>query len=72
VIGCAKQLMKEFGSKVPRTVEEMERLPGSSDPETVERELMAQLPRAKWTVFSNAMILHVYDECEWPEKLRRS
>lgn len=124
VIGCAKKLVDEFGGEVPRTVEEMVRLPGvgrktanmvlgnalgnpgiavdthllrvanriglvqSSDPEAVERELMRQLPRARWTAFSNAMILHgretctarkpkcpqcvVYDECEWPEKVTRS
>jgi endonuclease-3 len=50
----------------------------------VEHELMEKVARAKWTAFSNAMILHgretctarkpkclecvLYDECEWPKK----
>jgi endonuclease III len=120
VIGCARKLVAEFGGEVPRTIEEMIRLPGvgrktanmvlgnafkkpriavdthvlrvanrvglvhSTDPDAVEYELMRQLPRAEWTTFSNAMILHgretctakkpkcwecvLYDECEWPEK----
>jgi endonuclease-3 len=56
----------------------------SSDSVVVEHELMEKVARAKWTAFSNAMILHgretctarkpkclecvLYDECEWPEK----
>jgi endonuclease III len=120
VIGCARKLVAEFGGEVPRTIEEMIRLPEvgrktanmvlgnafkkpriavdthvlrvanrvglvhSTDPDAVEYELMRQLPRAEWTTFSNAMILHgretctakkpkcgecvLYDECEWPEK----
>lgn len=56
----------------------------SIKPEIVEQELMAQIPEAKWTVFSLALILHgretcnarapkcrgciLHDECEWPEK----
>ena len=50
----------------------------------VEQTLMRQIPKAKWTAFTNAMILHgrgictarnphcdqcvLYDECEWSEK----
>lgn len=56
----------------------------SKDAEEVEQMLMNQVPKDKWTVFSNAMILHgretctarkprcgecaLYAECEWPEK----
>ncbi len=58
----------------------------SKDPEEVERALMAQVPRERWTAFTNALILHgrrvctarrpkcracvLYDLCEWPEKAR--
>jgi endonuclease-3 len=56
----------------------------SKDAVEVERELMKQVPKNKWTAFSNAMILHgreictarkphcgeciLYKECEWAEK----
>lgn len=57
----------------------------SKDTEKVEEELMEQIPKNKWTVFTNAMILHgretciarnpkccdcvIYNQCEWPDKL---
>ncbi|MEW5942218.1 MAG: endonuclease III [Pseudomonadota bacterium] len=56
----------------------------SKNPEEVEKQLASQIPPAKWTFFTNAMILHgrqtctaknpkcpeciVYAECEWPDK----
>ncbi len=56
----------------------------SDSAEEVEQTLMKQVPKEKWTVFSNAMILHgrqiciarkprcgecdLYSECEWPQK----
>ncbi len=59
-------------------------LVASNDPEEVERRLMALIPRAQWTPFTNAMILHgretctakspkcpecvLYAECGWAEK----
>ncbi len=63
-------------------------LVASDDAEEVERQLMALVPRAQWTAFSNAMILHgretctakapkclacvLYAECAWPQKLPRA
>ncbi len=60
-------------------------LVASDDPEDVEKRLMELIPRAQWTLFSNAMILHgretctakrpkclecvVYAECVWPQKI---
>ncbi len=62
-------------------------LAASNDPEVVETRLMELIPRAQWTVFTNAMILHgretctakapkclacvVYAECAWPQKTPR-
>jgi endonuclease-3 len=59
-------------------------LAASKIADKVERALMPQVPPAKWTAFSNAMILHgrrvcaartprcgscvLYRECGWPEK----
>jgi endonuclease-3 len=59
-------------------------LASSKNADKVEQELLAQVPHDKWTVFSNAMILHgreictarkprcceciLYTECAWPEK----
>ncbi len=59
-------------------------LVASDDPAEVERRLMELIPRAQWTPFTNAMILHgretctakapkclacvVYAECAWPGK----
>jgi endonuclease-3 len=56
----------------------------SDSAEDVEQTLMTQVPKDKWTIFSNAMILHgreictarkprcrecgLYNECEWPQK----
>jgi endonuclease-3 len=56
----------------------------SKNAEDVEQALMKQIPKDKWTTFSNAMILHgreictahkprcgecgLYKECEWPDK----
>jgi endonuclease-3 len=56
----------------------------SDNAEDVEQTLMTQVPKDKWTIFSNAMILHgreictarkprcgecgLYNECEWPQK----
>ncbi len=56
----------------------------SKDPDKVERELMAQVPKEKWTPFTLAMILHgrqicrarrprcgdcpLFDLCEWRDK----
>ncbi|NIR61621.1 MAG: endonuclease III [Gammaproteobacteria bacterium] len=117
---CCRQLVDEFGGRVPRTVEELVRLPGvgsktanmvlgnafdrqavfvdthvlrvsnrlglaaSKNAHRVEEALMEQVPRGKWTVFCNAMILHgretctarkprccdcvLFPLCEWPEK----
>jgi len=58
----------------------------SDKADKVEEELARQIPRSKWTAFSNAMILHgrevcaarkprccecaLYDECRWAEKPR--
>lgn len=58
----------------------------SKNAEDVEQALVKQVPKDKWTTFSNAMILHgreictarkprcsecgLYKECEWPEKLQ--
>ncbi len=59
-------------------------LVASDNPEEVETRLMELIPRAQWTEFTNAMILHgretctakapkclacvVYAECAWPQK----
>lgn len=59
-------------------------LAGSGNADKVEQELMDQVPRDKWTAFTNAMILHgrevctarrprccdccLYADCVWPEK----
>ncbi|MBI2314412.1 MAG: endonuclease III [Betaproteobacteria bacterium] len=59
-------------------------LADSDDPEKMELALAKQLPKARWTAFSNALILHgretctakkpacaecvLNDICEWPEK----
>lgn len=59
-------------------------LVASDDPAEVENRLMEIIPRARWTPFTNAMILHgretctakapkclacvVYGECAWPGK----
>jgi endonuclease-3 len=59
-------------------------LVASDDPAEVEQRLMELIPRAQWTPFTNAMILHgretctakapkclacvVYAECAWPGK----
>lgn len=59
----------------------------SKNPDKVERELMEQIPKQKWTLFSNAMILHgrhvctakkprcrdcvLYRVCQWPDKSRQ-
>jgi endonuclease-3 len=56
----------------------------AQDAEAIERALMPQVPRAQWTAFSNAMILHgrevctaraphcgecvLNDVCPWPNK----
>ncbi len=56
--------------------------------ETVEQELMDLVPRPKWTLFSNAAILHgretctarkpncrdcaLYSDCRWPDKVLRN
>ena len=56
----------------------------SKNADTMEQELMKQLPQDKWTRFSLALILHgretctakkprcsicvLYSECQWPEK----
>jgi endonuclease III len=58
----------------------------STNAEEVEQILMSQLPKEKWTFFSNALILHgreictarnprceqcvLYPECGWPQKER--
>jgi endonuclease-3 len=58
----------------------------SQNPDKVEEELMKQIPPDKWTPFNLALILHgrqtcnakkpkcgiciLYDECEWPEKIK--
>ena len=58
----------------------------SKNAEDVEQALMKQVPKDKWTAFSNAMILHgreictarkprcgdcaLHKECEWPDKLQ--
>ncbi|MCE5194650.1 MAG: endonuclease III [Nitrospiraceae bacterium] len=56
----------------------------SNNPDRVEQELMASIPKNKWTKFNHALILHgretckarkpscsiciLYNECEWIEK----
>lgn len=58
----------------------------TKNPDRAEQALMEQIPRNKWTAFTNAMILHgrqtctarrpkcglcaVYEACEWPDKSR--
>ena len=93
--GCSAALLERHGGEVPRTMEEMLRLPGvgrktanvvlgagygipsgivvdthmtrvalrlgltkRSDPEGIERDLMALIPPEEWIYFSVAMILH--------------
>jgi endonuclease-3 len=57
----------------------------TQDADKVEQELMREIPHGKWTLFTNAMILHgretcrarkphccdcvVYCQCEWQDKL---
>jgi endonuclease-3 len=59
----------------------------SDDAEEVEEALCRQVPRAGWTAFSNALILHgretctarapkcaecaLYEACQWPQKPQR-
>ncbi len=58
----------------------------SRNAEEIETELMKQVPKTKWTLFSNAMILHgreictarkpkcgecvLFKECEWSDKIQ--
>ncbi|KWR87606.1 endonuclease III [Cupriavidus sp. IDO] len=60
----------------------------SDSADEVEKQLMQQIPRAQWTPFTNALILHgretciakkpacgrcaLYEACEWPDKPERS
>lgn len=61
-------------------------LVADDDPGRIEQALMQQVPKSRWTAFSNAMILHgrevctarrprcsdcqLYAECAWPDKER--
>ncbi len=61
-------------------------LADTGNADKAEQALMEQIPKHKWTAFTNAMILHgretctarsprcgacvIYEECEWPEKSR--
>ncbi|MGU7770419.1 endonuclease III [Burkholderia sp. MR1-5-21] len=63
-------------------------LASSDNADEVEGQLMKQVPRAQWTQFTNALILHgretctakkpecgrcaLYEACEWPDKAKRS
>ncbi|MEZ5354075.1 MAG: endonuclease III [Bryobacteraceae bacterium] len=95
IIGAAKTVIREFGGEVPRTMEEMLRIPGAarktanvvlgtaygiasgvvvdthmvrlanrldltreSDPVKIERDLMKQVPRERWILFSHQVIHH--------------
>jgi len=74
IIACCKQIVEEHSGQVPRTMEELVRLPGGrlsrrlgltreSAPEKVERDLMNILPAKDWTMFSHGMIFHGRQIC---------
>jgi endonuclease III len=93
--GSCRVIIDDFGGEVPRTMEELLRLPGVArktanvvlgtaygvaagvvvdthvgrlsrrlaltmhdDPEKVERDLMASIPRKEWTDFAHRLVLH--------------
>jgi len=94
IIGCCRMILTDFGGEVPRTMEELLRLPGvgrktanlvlgdafgtpgmvvdthagrlarrmgftrEEDPEKVERELCAIVPKERWTRFGHQLVLH--------------
>jgi endonuclease-3 len=96
---CCKQLVGQHNGQVPRTLEELVRLPGigrktanvilgtayevpgitvdthlgrlsrrmglttHTDPEKIERDLMALIPKKEWTMFSHRMIYHGRQVC---------
>jgi endonuclease III len=96
---CCRQLVSQHNGQVPRTLEELVKLPGigrktanvilgsaydvpgitvdthvgrlsrrmglttHSDPEKIERDLMALIPKKEWTMFSHRMIYHGRQVC---------
>lgn len=105
LIGCAAAIVEKHGGEVPRTMEELTRLPGvgrktanvvlgnafgvpgvvvdthvkrvatrlgwttESDPEKIERQLCALLPREKWIQASHVLIFHGRQICKAPTPL---
>jgi endonuclease-3 len=98
---CCQRLVEQHGGQVPRTLEELVKLPGvgrktanvvlgtafgvasgvvvdthvtrisrrlglttQTDPEKIERDLMAELPRKEWIDFSHRMIHHGRRICQ--------
>lgn len=101
IIGAARMLITDFGGKVPKTMEQMIRLPGvqrktanvvlseafgiiegiavdthvkrlslrlgftaNQDPDKIERDLMALMPRDKWYAACNLLIYHGRNICD--------
>jgi len=99
--GACRMIVDDFGGQVPKTMEELLRLPGVArktanvvlgtaygvsegvvvdthvgrlsrrlglteheDPEKVERDLMAALPRREWTDFAHRLVLHGRQVCD--------
>jgi endonuclease-3 len=99
--GACRLIVDEFGGEVPKTMEELLRLPGVArktanvvlgtaygvsegvvvdthvgrvarrlglteheDPEKVERDLMAIVPRREWTAFAHRVVLHGRRVCQ--------
>lgn len=99
IIACCKMLVEKHDGEVPRTMEELNPLPGvgrktanvilgnafdtpgitvdthvkrlsyrlglttNTEPEKIERDLMAILPPKDWTMFSHRMIFHGRQIC---------
>ncbi|OHA49229.1 MAG: endonuclease III [Candidatus Terrybacteria bacterium RIFCSPHIGHO2_01_FULL_58_15] len=103
IISAAKMLRRDFGGKLPRTIDEMRRLPGvarktanvvlgnaygvvegiavdthvrrlvqrlgfsrRSDPEKIERDLMALFPKSQWFPLTYTLIEHGRAICKAP------
>jgi endonuclease-3 len=100
VVGAARKLISDFGGEVPRTMEEMLKLPGvarktanvvlgtwfriadgvvvdthvqriarrleltrSTEPVSIEQDLMKVIPRDRWILFSHQLIMHGRATC---------
>jgi endonuclease-3 len=63
IIACCRILVERHEGRVPGTLEELVPLPGEVDPVRVERDLMEQIPRKDWTMFSHRMIFHGRQVC---------